>query len=226
MKSPISKAMCRIAGTGVWTVFLLVLASCSGGPPNILSLEWTIESHPFSGGTYESLSLFVNVRDPDGPEDLESLWILDDETEYCWTLDTSTWTRKSDGADTWIGASDLILPGRQSLPRDRYRVLVSDLSGGRASSDFRIEAGSDAKPIPTIAVEEGVAIVGSEWGENYLVGYDAAGAFIRASRIAGNRQSITEALGSADAARSAAIAVYGYDATSRRGGFSLRAKAR
>jgi hypothetical protein len=207
-------------------LLLLGLASCTGGPPEILRVEWNLETRPIGSSSYESLSVFADVRDPDGPEDIEAMWILSDRGECYWTLGGSTWTRQTEGGDTWIGAADLALPDRGPLPRATYRVVVGDLAGGRSESQFKLEADTAEKAPPRLAVLGNTITIDSMWGENYLLAYDAAGANLRTAVIGGRTGKLDALLGTVDAGRAATVAVYGYDAAARRGSFTARVKTR
>ncbi len=207
---------------------LLSLSSmaCSGGPPEILKVEWVLESRPIAASSYESLSVFVDLRDPDGMEDIEALWILSDSGEFYWMLDASSWTKKSEGGDTWLGAADLALPDRKPLPRSSYRVVVADLAGARAVREFRLEETGHAKALPKLSIQGNVTTLESEWEENYILAFDAAGTLIRGAVMVGKTGKLDGLLGTNDASRTSAIAVYGHDPAIRQGAFSARVMAR
>jgi len=207
---------------------LFLFGACTSGPPEILRLEWTLDSRPGEGGSgYESLTLFANVRDPDGIDDLEALWVLDDSSERYWSLGPSSWVKKNSGDDVWIGSSNLCLPDRSPLSRRPWRVVVSDLSGNRGSLDFRIEEETREMPaLPRLALSEGAYTLESFWPENYLVAYDGAGAVLRSVTLQAKAGRLERALGTADSARAVTVAAYGCDPGAHRGAWSPRQKPR
>lgn len=208
---------------------LSLLVSCTSGPPEILGLEWTVEERPPSsaaGAPGGSLAVFARVRDPDGIEDLDSLWVINDEAELDWRLGPSTWTRRELGEDEWIGAADLRMPDGSAPPPGRYRLLLADLAGNRAGYDFKIEVPAKVLPPPEPSWNGSRVGLSRPWPENYLLAYDGSGALIRGSSLPPGGADLEALVGSADAARTQAFAVYGYDQAARRGAYSPRIRTR
>jgi hypothetical protein len=208
------------------TGLLLALGACTSGPPELLSVEWTLQNRPIASGSYESLSVFANIKDPDGLEDIETLWILCDGSESYWTLDVATWTKRVSGADTWIGAADLALPDRSSLPRTGYRVIVADQAGNRAESSFRLESATPTRKLPRLVAAGSGFTLESAWPENYLLAYDQAGALIRSAVAKVGQGNLEVLFGTNDFRRAVAVAAYGCDSGLRLGAFSPRSRTR
>ena len=130
-----------------------LLSSCGGEPPELRAVEWRLELRPAEGGAYESLSVFANLRDPDGIEDIEALWLVADGAELSWTIDDAKWLRRDEGGETWIGAAGLAMGDYGSLPRGDYRLVAADLAGRRAERRFTLEATGALPPLPSCRFE-------------------------------------------------------------------------
>lgn len=129
------------------------LLSCGGEPPELRAVEWRLELRPAEGGAYESLSVFANIRDSDGIEDIEALWLVADGAELSWTIDDAKWLRRDEGGETWMGAAGLAMGDYGSLPRGDYRLVAADLAGRRAERRFTLEATGALPPLPTCRFE-------------------------------------------------------------------------
>ncbi|HUX38238.1 MAG TPA: hypothetical protein VMV44_10095 [Rectinemataceae bacterium] len=204
----------------------LAIGSCSSGPPEILGVEWTTETwagRPGAAeGGHESLAVFASVHDPDGIDDIEGMWVIEDGAELSWALDASSWTKRSLGGVDWLGAADLSMPDGSAPPPGLYRVLVSDFAGNRAEYQFKLEKGKKTKAPPRVSLNGNSLELGNPWPENYLLAYDAGGNLIRSAVMKTGGGSLASLVGSADAARSTAVGVYGYDPGSRSGAYSAR----
>ncbi|MEI6387394.1 MAG: hypothetical protein WCQ50_12205 [Spirochaetota bacterium] len=200
--------------------------ACSSGPPEVLRVEWILESRPEASQSHESLSVFADVRDPDGIEDLEALWIINDQAEILWSLDSATWTSRSVGGDTWLGAADLAMADRSPIPRGQWRLIAADLAGNRVSYDFTLRAEPSGKAAPLPHLEGGKLRIGGRWPENFLLAYDGVGALIRTVVIPAGSVELERLVGTADFPRLQALAVYGFDAPANRGSFSPRIKVK
>lgn len=200
----------------------LSLGSCGGEPPELLSLECRLELRPWEQRSYESLSVFADLRDADGIEDIETIWILSDDAEYYWTLDGNDWTIRTEGGETWIGAANLALPDRGSLPRGPYRVVVADLGGRRVEREFRLEDPKTIPVLPQLEVQGKELKVTSPWPETLLIAYDGVGAVIKAVQVKPGKALASALLGVQDAGRSVALALYGYDASKKLGAYSWK----
>ncbi len=202
------------------------LESCSSGPPEILGVEWTLESRPAQVAEDrtigDDLAVFARVHDADGMDDIEALWIINDEKELSWTFGPSSWTRKSLGSDDWLGASGLTMPDASGPPPGRYRIVVADLAGNRASYDFNLGEYDDSKGLPLPDWKDGRVGLAKPWPENYLIAYDAAGSLLRSVLLPATGGSLASLVGTVDAKRTQAFALYGYDPVARRGAFSKR----
>lgn len=207
----------------------LALVSCSSGPPEILGVEWNLETRPMAGGVRETrndLAVFARIHDPDGVDDIESLWVIDDAAELTWHLGPSSWTKRSLGEEDWFGAAGLTMPDGSAPPPGHYRFVAADLAGNRVDYAFTISNLILAETLPVPEWKGGRVTLSARWPENYLLAYDAAGSLLRSAVLPREGGSLASIVGSVDASRTAAFAVYGYDPSNRRGAFSERISIR
>lgn len=205
----------------------LAFLACGGETPELLGLEQRLELRPRQGGApYESLSVFVAVRDQDGYEDLEALWIVNDAEELYWSFSPKDWTSREEGGERWIGSADLAMPDRGPLPRGAWRVLVADLAGRRAERPFRVEGGAEARPVPLLERSGTGLVLKSAWPETMILAYDAVGGLLRAMPAKPGSLKLETLLGAQEAQRTTSAAAYGYDPAARRGAYSWTVKTR
>ena len=176
------------------------------------------------GGYYESLSVFANVHDFDGPEDIESLTVSQDSSGLSWTLNDTNWLVRKEGDDSWLGGSDLAMADRKVLPRGEYRVVATDLSGQRAERSFILEGEASKPGPPSIALAGRSARVDSAWPETLLLAYDATSALVLARPVGRGDNDLEGLLAGPFAGKVASIAVYGYDSQRHCGAFSWKTK--
>ena len=150
MKSRPALAAAPRAGLRIGALALLaLLAACSTHPPEILRVQaqQVLVNDPQRGPVYPALSLFAQVNDLDGLEDLQELYLIGDGGQLYWRLDPQTWTRVQQGPDNWVGSNRLGLPERRFLPAGEYRVLLMDLAGGQSEQTVFLAAPA-AEPSP------------------------------------------------------------------------------
>ncbi|OHD12589.1 MAG: hypothetical protein A2Z96_04745 [Spirochaetes bacterium GWB1_48_6] len=141
-----------------------VLAGCSPSTPQIIQdfTRLTYLVDPGSTLPKETLSVFIQVENKDGLEDLEKLYILNDKDEVYWTLEPGLWQRRDKGTEIWIGSNFLTSPLGE-IPRGEYRILLQSKSGDRARTKFFLDSPKLAdyqKLLPQVLVDgDGVTIV-------------------------------------------------------------------
>jgi len=212
------------------------LLSCSGSVPEILAVEARVELRPNGGerleggapgaGSYESLSVFGNIKNSDGLDDIEALWVVDDADELSWRLADTNWSALSESGESWIGASGLTMADYGPIPRGEYRLIAANLAGKRAEYKFRVSSGDKARPLPTLSQGDSRLSLSSLWPQNFLLAYDGAGALIASRPIGAGNIDLNASLGPENAIRAAALGVYGSDATQLLGAYSWRMKRR
>jgi hypothetical protein len=87
------------------------------------------------------------VADEDGPDEVEYLYLIQEEEEIFWKLSADNWETQILGSDEWLGASSLRMPGGESFPRKTYRILVIDKSGQRTEGEFYLSARAPVDPV-------------------------------------------------------------------------------
>ena len=148
-------------------ILCIMFLSCTGEAPEIRQIFWQLNlAHdPGVDLKYEALSVFVHVSDADGIEDVDLLYILQDEHELLWELDAEGWRKFENGEETWIGSNNIRMNDGSVFPRALYRLIVIDRSGERASDEFYINADEvdiAARAFPQAAVsEETITLEGS-----------------------------------------------------------------
>lgn len=200
---------------------LLALA-CGTKPPELPAIEWRIEMQPSKQGAYESLSVFANVRDDNGPEDIDELWVVQDEARLAWRLTSANWTKRTEGSDTWIGSAGLALDSYQSLPRGDYRMMAIDAAGDRAERSFKVEGAFPDRPPPSVAIAGDKLSIRSSWPETLVLAFDAAGQLLASKGAPQQASGLDELFGTDIAAKTRELAAYGYDPAAHAGYYSRR----
>ena len=164
-------------------VFVLLLLTCTGEPPEILRVFWQLNmvEDLEQNLSYQSLSLFVKPNDPDGFEDIEDLYLISDEQELFWRLDVDRWAQSGTDQEIWIGSNSLKMPDGASFPAGEYRILLRDVGGESAEQTIRLQPMSSREAkryLPEVTVGNGQIRVRGE-AESYQVWvYDAAGRYV------------------------------------------------
>jgi hypothetical protein len=164
-------------------VLLLLLLTCTGEPPEILRVFWqlNIVEDLEQNLSYQSLSLFVKPNDPDGFEDIEDLYLINDEQELFWRLDVDRWAQTGTDQEVWIGSNSLKMPDGASFPAGEYRILLRDVGGDFAEQTFRLQLVSSTQArryLPRVDIEQGEIRVSGE-ADNYRVQvYDTTGRYV------------------------------------------------
>ena len=161
---------------------LPIVIACTGRPPQISDVFWQINqfADQTEGISYERLSVFIEVDDPDGFEELESVYLIHDEQELFWELSTESWaTTEADGR-RWVGANSICMPDYSPMPRGDYRVLVQDLGGDAAETQISITTRTLSPTeigFPAVSIRNGQMVVSGPF-ERYTVWvYEKGGKF-------------------------------------------------
>jgi len=122
--------------------FVLFLSACSGSVPKIGQLVWQLNFIQKAENTsyYMELSVFTMVDDEDGVSDIDKIYIINDESELFWILDSNSWKMKIISSGNWIGSNSIRMNDYSNLPTGTYRVLVIDKAGERDSRIFYISS--------------------------------------------------------------------------------------
>lgn len=131
---------------------------------------------------YEQLELFVLATDDDGFDDLAALYLVHEEEELSWELDSSQWEQVAVGDERWIGSAGFVAPERGRIPRGRYRLIVEDVAGERGESSISVSAPElqgERYRGATIRVERNRVYLQSDRQTNRVELRDARGSLVR-----------------------------------------------
>lgn len=142
------------------TAALLLLAGCSGKPP-VLSRVFgrVIYVHDSASNTNtETLGVYLVASDPDGMENLSAFYVINDDAELFWKVDSGSWVTSPAEGETWIGTASLAMPGTAPIPAGQYRVVLQAKGSATVEDTFtvpsRTVSAAGAK-YPTAVVENG-----------------------------------------------------------------------
>lgn len=168
----------------LFLVFLLFFFSCSGEPPAILQILWqlNIVLDVESEDVFERLSLFVHVEDGDGIEDVETIYLLHDESELFWELESADWETYEENGETWFGSNELLVANNAAFPRGTYRIVVIDKAGERNRDELYINSDpidSSKMIFPQIRVNENILTIKSNYADHTLRFYDQSDSVVK-----------------------------------------------
>ncbi len=174
----------------ILTPFLLLITytGCGNNPPEIMQTYWQLNLQELSGGGSgfqessaldgdsfeERLSLFVLSVDEDGNDEIESIFLIQDDEELFWELKEESWEEIPSGGDIWRGASGLTMPPGEAFPRKTYRLLVIDKSGQRSEKIMAVSVKkvSDTPVFPYLVREGEGWRIESPYAQHTLRLYD------------------------------------------------------
>ncbi len=131
--------------------------------------------------TYQSLSLFVKPNDPDGFEDIEDLYLINDQQELFWRLNGESWAQSGTDEEIWIGSNSLKMPDGAAFPAGEYRILLRDVGGDSAEQTIRLQtvpSKEASRYLPKVSVTGGEIRVAGEAGSYQLSVTDGSGRYI------------------------------------------------
>jgi len=113
---------------------ILFFAGCADNPPEIYQVFWQVNifNNREKKTTEPQLSLFIQVHDPDGLEDLEEIYLINDKKELFWKLDNESWIEVTEEGESWLGSNTLSLPHPSMDFTGEYRLLLLDAGGASA----------------------------------------------------------------------------------------------
>lgn len=143
---------------------LVVLGSCAGRPPAISRVlaRITCSRDVETKRTSESLSVFLVATDPDGQEDLSAFFVINDEAELFWKVESGQWVTATAEGEAWIGTNSLAAPESVALPGGEYRVVLQDAAGETVEQTFTIPADRPTAAemaYPRADVKNGIIVV-------------------------------------------------------------------
>jgi hypothetical protein len=155
--------------------FILFLTGCSEEPPHIIQVfhQINVVKDLQQDDIYPQLSLFVHAEDDDGTDDIDSIYLIQDEQELFWELDDQNWESFEEQGEYWVGSNRIVMNDYSPLPWGDYRLLIIDAAGERDEREIYL-----AKPeytleeidFPEVSVDNGkVDVSGGEKQRTYWV---------------------------------------------------------
>jgi hypothetical protein len=160
-----------------------LMAACSSKPPSISRVyARVIYQHDVTtGASSEGLSVFLVATDPDGIENLRSFYVINDEAELFWQVDSTSWVSSKAEGETWIGSNNLAMPGSQGVPAGSYRVLLENAGGDTAEETFTVsprEEPASKAAYPSAVVKDGSIAIAGPYASVDIWTYGKDGKFV------------------------------------------------
>jgi hypothetical protein len=163
------------SGVTILALVILLFSACSSSDPRIMQIDHRLIAKVSSDtdAVTEYLFLSVDVADPDGEGEVESLLVSLPEAGVSWTVPLDVLTVESREGQTWYTTPHLSVVGSDRFPRGGVDVTVVDLSG---REDHR----SIALPLtlPEVTADDAIAFDAETAtfrlpasGGTYLIGY-------------------------------------------------------
>ena len=152
----------------------LILGSCSESAPKISQTFWQINlvHDQKTGRNSQALTVFVMASDDDGVDDMDKMYVINDEHQLYWEISGSNLRMEKYGEnELWMGSNFITMPNPvESIPSGTYRIILLDSSGERAKTSVvitnNIKTAPDKWPVLT-KIGEGVKVDGNAdfiWG--------------------------------------------------------------
>ncbi|MCL2294254.1 MAG: hypothetical protein FWC36_05260 [Spirochaetes bacterium] len=137
--------------------------SCSESSPEINQIFWQITKfHDIENNIfYDRLSVFLEVYDEDGVEDIRTIYVIHDNEELFWKINEDNWVFKTFNNENWFGSNNIVMNDFSGFPFGRYRVIVIDDAGERAETTFTISSYDrrfNVNHFPSAVIENNVII--------------------------------------------------------------------
>ncbi len=176
---------------------LIPISGCTGKPPEIVRVFWQINlvDDQEKDILYQSLTLFVQANDPDGFEDLEEIYLINDSEELFWCIDSESWLKSTSGDATWIGSSTISMPDGSPLPAGEYRILLQDIGGDEAEQTIFLKPSllkAYRRYIPSVSIENGEILVSGRADSYALWLYNKDQNYFRSLPVESKSVSIQE----------------------------------
>jgi hypothetical protein len=207
---------------GILAACIALAWACGGKPPEMPAVEWRLEQRPSPSGPYESLWVFASVKDSEGIDDIDSLYVVNDKAAIDWRLTNANWIKRTEGGDSWIGGAGLAMNDYGPIPRGTYRAVTVNAAGEQAEKSFPVDGDFPSYGAPRLELSKRSLSLRSSWPETLVLGFDGTGALIGTSSWTGVAGDLADFFGSDVAARLAALQVYGYEPSLRMGAYSER----
>ncbi len=172
------------------------LLSCSGEPPSIVSVRWTLVLRdPAGPPPLERLSVFVSASDADGKDDIEDLTVVHDEARLAWKFDSSSWVDRDEGGARWLGSNAIATAEGGALPRGRFRMILRDAAGETDEASFSL-SDPGSRPQASLRLDGSSVIVQAPWAVSQFIVLDASGATLASVPASRGRSDLASVLSS------------------------------
>ena len=166
-------------------IFLLCLAlllgSCSESAPKISQTFWQINllHNQSTGKNSQVLTVFVMASDDDGVDDMDKMYVINDEHQLYWEISGKNLrVEKYGDSEVWIGSNFITMPSpEESIPGGTYRIILLDSSGERAKTSVVVQNNIKLAPDkwPTLTkIGDNVMVEGKA---EYVWGIQSDGSF-------------------------------------------------
>ena len=134
--------LAKLANFFKFLVIAIFFLSCSENTPEINQIFWQITKYHDveNNAFYDRLSVFLDVFDDDGIDDIKTIYVINDKEELFWKIDEDTWVFKTLNNENWFGSNNIIMNDFSGLPLGQYRVIVIDDVGERSETTFIISS--------------------------------------------------------------------------------------
>ena len=196
-------------------LLLFVLISCSGAVPEIGQIVWQVNflRTPLESSGHQELSVFMLIEDEDGIGDIESIYLIHDESELFWKLNPGIWKQKVLGGKNWIGSNSIRMNDRSILPAGNYRLVVIDKAGERDTRDFNISRKmldvKNSENIPELLIGPDI-VIKSKFPDNTLWIYDEAMQILKNIKIENGKINM-EIINNDTSNKARWVTVYSFD---------------
>ncbi len=157
--------------------------SCSEKPPRIAQTfqQLTLVRDLKLDAYYEQLTLFTQIVDEDGNDDVETVYLIHDEKELFWELNAENRQTKEEQGEFWVGSNQIIMNDFSSLPRGEYRLMVIDTAGERDRFELFLSFDNyDPRTMnfPAATIGNNTIRIESGYTQHTLWFYNAAGTLL------------------------------------------------
>ena len=164
----------------------ILMFGCGNDPPELKQIYSQINFTKTPEGVQGSEFLvLVNAEDKDGEDDIETVYIIRDDEQTFWRVDSVSWNLRNNRGMKWVGCENMTTVDGSLPSPGEYRVLVIDRAGERAEDSVFIpiiKKVPDAKQFPEILFTENYEIleIKSINSRNIISFYDSAGKLLGA----------------------------------------------
>jgi hypothetical protein len=175
---------------------LALLAGCSGKPPVISRVYARViyNRDVGTGVTSQTLGVFLVASDPDGVENLSAYYVINDDAELFWKVESTAWVTSSAEGESWLGTTSLSMPGSALLPSGQYRVVLQSVGGDTVEDTFTLAAQSvsaSAPAYPAARVAEGAIRITGAYKRYEIWTYGKDGKFVAAFPAEGKNPAVS-----------------------------------